>query len=265
MTALSRILSAPVLKFIFIFELLKNNVLWLNILYQNTFPMSNRRKFLLQTSFAATAFMVAKPYNALARVSSQLTAGSFNYNHITFLHTANTGLDVAAQVKKISSKNPSVVLVHAGNEKDQNAPSLKYDASPASLSAETENGYKIIYKDNIKVGVIAAELNENGVINKVNNLSAFLKEEKKCQLVVCISQLGFKNKNTVDDITLAAKSEHLDIIVGQYAPTSPKRPFIALNKKKAEVVIQHTQDNDQSLGKIKIGFNQAGSKYNISF
>ena len=103
------------------------------------------------------------------------------------------------------------------------------------------------------------------MVNRINHLSAFLKNEKDCHIVVCISELGYKNKNWVDDITLAGNSENIDIIVGRCATNSPGRPIIALNKKRAEVIIQHIENGEDALGKIKIGFNQSGCKHNVSF
>jgi len=227
--------------------------------------MTNRRKFLMQSSLAATALVAAKPINALAKYSSPLTGRHFNFNNITFLHTAGADLSMAAQVKKITDKNTSVVLLHAANNGGQESQRMQYDVSHQSLNETHEGGYKIVYKDNIKVGVIAVNANEQNSVNRANDLAAMLKKEKDCHFVVCLSQLGFKNNNKPDDITLAGTSEHIDIIVGEHSSSSPKRPMIAGNKKKADVIIHHTQNTEVALGKIKIGLDRFGGKYNISF
>jgi hypothetical protein len=219
----------------------------------------------MQSSLAATAFVAAKPINALTKYSSPLTGRRFNYNNITFVHTAGTDGSVLAQVKKIKEKNTSVVLLHAGKEGEPETQQLNYDASHLSLNEKYEGGYKIICKDNIIVGVIAVNSNEHNAENKVNKLAAWLKKEEKCHFVVCISALGYKNKNKTDDLTLAGTSENIDIIVGKHGPYSPKRPVTVYNKKRAEVIIHHTPDTEAALGKIKIGLDQFGSKFNISF
>jgi len=223
--------------------------------------MNSRRKFLFQGSLAATALMVAKPYNALANYSSPLLQGGFNYNNITFLHTAGESLAVATQVKKIAGKTASIILHHS----NKNEQAINCDASLGSISENEDGGYKIINKENICVGIITATAGEQGAINRVNNLSAFLKKEKNCSLVVCVSALGYKNKTGIDDLTLASESENLDIIIGKYTSTSPNRPMIARSKKKAEVIIQHTEENADALGKIKIGLDNYGNKYHVSF
>ena len=227
--------------------------------------MTNRRKFLVQTSLAATALAAAKPINAFAKYSSPLTGGGFNFNNITFLHTAGADLSMAAQVKKITDKNTSVVLLHAPRNGGQETQRMRYDVSQQSLNETQEGGYKIVYKDNIKVGVITVSANEHNSLNRANDLAAMLKKEKDCHFVVCISQLGFKNNNKPDDITLAGASEYIDIIVGEYSSSSPKRPVTAYNKKRAEVVIHYTQAVETAPGKIKIGLDRFGGKFNISF
>jgi hypothetical protein len=230
-----------------------------------TIPMTDRRKFLLQSSLAATALLAANPINALAKYSSPLTGGHYNFNNITFLHTAGADFSMAELVKKITDKNTSVVLLHAGNDGGPETQQLHYDVSHHSLNETHEGGYKIVDKDNIRVGVIAVNANEHNTGNRVNDLAAWLKKEKNCHFVVCISQLGYKNKNKTDDITLAGTSEHIDIIVGKHASTSPKRPVTVFNKKRAEVIIQHIRDKEAAPGKIKIGLDPFGGKFNISF
>ena len=227
--------------------------------------MSNRRKFIVQTGLAATAVLATNPINVLAKCTSPISRAGFYYDSITFLHTNGPGITVAAQAKKITSKTASIVLLHTDKEEQAVKQQMICDASLPSINENTDGGYKIIYRDNIRVGVVTATANEQNTVKRINHLSALLKKEKDCHLVVCISQLGYKNKNKVDDIILAGKSENVDIILGEHTPNSPKRPIIAANMKKAEVIIHYTENNTDALGKIRIGFNQFGSKYKVSF
>ena len=102
-------------------------------------------------------------------------------------------------------------------------------------------------------------------IQKVNKLYYWLKKEKKCAVVVCLSMLGYKNKNTPDDITLAEKSNHLDIIIGGHAENFKAQPYIVLNSNQEEVIIHAAAGNVNALGKIEIDFDWQGRKRNISF
>ena len=177
--------------------------------------MTNRRKFILQSSLAATALVASKPMNALTKISSPLIRGRYHFNNVVFLHTAGGDPGVLMQVKKITDKNTSVVLLHAGNNGDPEPQQLHYDVSHQSLNESYEGGYK--------------------------------------------------NKNKANDISLAGNSENIDIIVGKYASNSPKRPVTVYNKKRAEVIIHYTPDTEMAIGKIKIGLDQFGGKFNISF
>jgi 2',3'-cyclic-nucleotide 2'-phosphodiesterase (5'-nucleotidase family) len=226
--------------------------------------MTNRRKFLIKTGIAATGLMVAKSFEAVAKQSSSWSGMGFNYNSITFLHTSAAGEIVASQIKKVAAKNTNIVLLNAGYHSSETQ-QVNFDASMDSLNETFEGAYNIIYKDNIKIGVIAANDRENDLLSSINNLSAYLKKEKNCQLVICLSQMGYKQKNYLDDITLAEKSYNIDMILGKQAALTPARPVIAKNKNKAEVILQYTKDSEAVLGKIKIGFSPAGNKHHISF
>ncbi len=219
--------------------------------------MNNRRKFLLQSSMAATAFVAAKPFNILANYSSTFNEVRYKFNSLTFVHTSGNDYNIVSRVKKISDKKSTVILLDAGNTGSSGALQLNYDASHHSLNNDHLNGYKIICKDNIRVGVIAVNANEHQSSNRINDLASMLKKDENCNLVVCISQLGYKDN--ADDITLASNSEYIDIIVGKQTSDSPKRPMIAANKNKAEVIIQYTQDIEDALGKIKVDLDQFGA------
>ena len=144
---------------------------------------------------------------------------------------------------------------------------LVYDASingSNDLSA-IAGEYKIITKGNTRTGIISARPGENNVIQKIKTLSSWLKKEKNCTMVVCLSQLGYKNKNTPDDITLAKESTDLDIIVGGHAKNFHMHPVVALNSNNAEVIIHSASGNSFDCGKIEVDFDGHGRKNHISF
>ena len=103
------------------------------------------------------------------------------------------------------------------------------------------------------------------MIQKVNRLSAYLKKEKNCAVVVCLSLLGYKNANAPDDVKLASRSTHLDVIIGGNTENFPKYPMIALNSNNEEVLIHSAAGNPAGLGEIAIGFDERDQKRHISF
>lgn len=225
--------------------------------------MTNRRKFLMQGSFAATALLFTKPFKAIAGMSAPFTASNASFSHITFFHTADISAKKIAQTKNFTIRNNNIVLLHVGKEKTDNA--IQFDASAVELKEKWNNSYTIINKNGIKTGVIALPDHESEVCGRANAIAAYLKNTEDCKLVVFMSSLGFKNKNKLDDIHLAAKTKHIDIIISKYDTKIASQTYIARNKNKDEVIVQHQNEKEATAGKIKILFNEKGVRNGVSF
>lgn len=231
--------------------------------------MHTRRKFLIQGSLATTAILALKPFKTFASTVSHIT-GYNGYGKLTFLHTAIPENQIThVMVQHISDiHRDNAIVLQAGQVEQQFEHGLfTYDSCIDEIDDQPAitGGYKIIRKGNIKTGIISAKPGEGNVIQKVNNLTAWLKKEKGCTVVVCLSQLGYKNNNTPDDITLAKKSIHLDMIIGGNTKNFHQHPMILLNSKNEEVIIHSAVDVSAAFGKIDIDFNALGQKKHISF
>lgn len=92
--------------------------------------------------------------------------------------------------------------------------------------------YLILKKFGLKIGIMALnvdpksliiESNYRGLvyrdpIEKAQELSAFLKNKKKCDLVICLSHLGSDSTSVdVNDFTVAHQTNHIDIILGGHS------------------------------------------------
>lgn len=233
--------------------------------------MTNRRFFLVQGTLATTAMFLLKPLTTIGGAVSQFTEFNGSNGKLALLHTASINTYADAQViqylTKLKSNHTNAILLDAGQGLEYETGSLPYDVSinrDSSLSAITGN-YKILHKGNIKTGVIIAKTGDNDDIDKLNALSLYLKKEKKCTVVVCLSQLGYRNQNGPDDVTLAAKSTCIDIIIAGDAENFPSQPVIALNNNNAEVIIHSSSADSNSCGQIEIDFDAEGRKKHISF
>lgn len=225
--------------------------------------MSNtRRKFLVQGSVLTTALVAAKPFDALATLTSAVTGGG--YNQITFLHTALPGSAAATQIKKIRYDHSNPVLLSINNETEQEQP-VQYDAAAGSLPEHFDGTYKILNKGQYRIAVIETKPGDTNNAETMNHLAGFLKKDENCHLVVCLSQLGFKNRSSIDDVRLAERSENIDIIIGKQSSSSPCLPFIALNKNRSEVILHYSDNHQAAIGKIKIAFNKQGVKQRVEF
>jgi 2',3'-cyclic-nucleotide 2'-phosphodiesterase (5'-nucleotidase family) len=218
--------------------------------------MKSRRNFIQKGSFAVAALLATKPFTTLANTGKVNQANNFTSSTLHLLHSTKS--DVLLRANTLKKENRALFL---NPTKEKNS----YGADVEMHAIENED-YKIIYKDEIRLGVITADAEGIMVAEKVNYLSAFLKNNKQCDLVVCLSNIGFKHKNALDDITLAEKSSNLDIIISGHETNFCKRPYIALNIKKEEVIINHNASNINDIGKIAIGFDKrTGKKNNVEF
>jgi len=212
---------------------------------------------------ATSALLALKPFSAFANATSSFAWLSDNSGKLVFLHIANSNgrnnNKMIQDITGIKNNNSGAILIHAGNENQLDETGrLKYDV------AEINGEYKIITKGNLRTGIISAKPGENDIIQKVNQLSAYLKKEKNCTVVVCLSQLGYQNKNIPDDVMLAKESTHLDIIIGGHEKNFHKHPIIALNKSNSEVIIHSASGDPTGFGSIEFDFDKQGQKKNIS-
>lgn len=228
--------------------------------------MNTRRKFLLSGGMATTALLTAKPFKSLAGIMNPLAGVSFDEKKLLLIHTADhndiTYSELVNDIRNLKNGSSNLMLVHAGENNQAITGSLKYDAACTAgecVSAATSN-YRILHKGNIKIGLITAISGKKETAKNINTTAAYLKNEKNCQLVICLSQLGFKNKTSLDDQKLAARSSHLDIIISGKADNHPVLPVIAQNKHKAEVIIHSDSGKGFSFGNIEIAFDEMKNK-----
>ena len=127
--------------------------------------------------------------------------------------------------------------------------------------------YKIFKKDGLKIGVFGLGIELEGLVDakmyketKYNNpievsqdMSRILKEEGKCDIVICLSHLGFDYKNDPEkasDINLARKTKNIDLIIGGHTHTFLDKPVIEKNIEGKEVLINQVGCFGINLGRI---------------
>ena len=133
--------------------------------------------------------------------------------------------------------------------------------------------YKVFNKGGIKVGVFGIGIELDGLVPKklygntiykdpietANKYATLLKNEEKCDLVICLSHLGFKYKNEkVSDMVLATQSHDIDLIIGGHTHTFLKKPVSMLNLDKKEVIINQVGWAGINIGKVDFHFSQKG-------
>ena len=145
-----------------------------------------------------------------------------------------------------------------------------YDFSDSLLSGQFEP-YKVFKKGSIKIGVFGIGIELNGLvpkslygntiyhdpIRKSNHYANHLKNEFGCDLVICLSHLGFKYKGQkIDDINLAENTNNIDLIIGGHTHTFLNQPISKINPQKKEVLIAQVGWAGIKIGKIDYFFSQ---------
>ena len=144
--------------------------------------------------------------------------------------------------------------------------SANYDFKNTVLN-DIVKPYKIIIKDGIKIGIFGLGVQLDGLVDKklyketfynnpievAQDMSRILKEEKKCDLVICLSHLGFRYKDEPEkpsDIVLAQKTKNIDLIIGGHTHTFLDKPIIEKNSAGKEVLINQVGCFGVNLGRI---------------
>lgn len=161
--------------------------------------------------------------------------------------------------------------------------SANYDFKNTILN-DIVKPYKILYKDGIKIGIFGLGVELQGLVDKklyketvynnpveiATDMTRILKDENKCDLVICLSHLGFKYPNEperVCDIKLAKQTKDIDLIIGGHTHTFLDKPVIEKNLEGKEVLINQVGCYGINLGRIDFYFdteNKASSNHSRS-
>ena len=156
-----------------------------------------------------------------------------------------------------------------------------YDFKNTILEGETEK-YKIFNKNGIKVGIFGVGIKLAGLVGKkdygeteyldpietAQHYSDFLRNEKKCDMVICLSHIGYDYRDDatkVSDKILAANTTGIDLILGGHTHTFLPEPQSFLNKSGKNVLVNQVGWAGLLLGKITFYFDKNKNVKNISW
>ena len=135
--------------------------------------------------------------------------------------------------------------------------------------------YRIFKKDRIRIGVFGIGIELKGLVDPrmygktlyeeplehAQRISALLKSDKKCDLVVCLSHLGFRyDDKKISDEVIAKNTEHIDLIIGGHTHTFLDMPVSYENKNKKQVLVAQVGWAGIRLGRIDYFFDEVGRK-----
>lgn len=144
--------------------------------------------------------------------------------------------------------------------------SANYDFKNTVLD-EIVKPYKVFKRDGVRIGVFGLGVELDGLVDKklyketvyndpidiAKDTVKKLKENEKCELVICLSHLGYKYKNEpnkVCDITLAKMTKDIDLIIGGHTHTFLDKPTIEYNSENKPVLVNQVGCYGINLGRV---------------
>ena len=139
--------------------------------------------------------------------------------------------------------------------------------------------HKIFKKQGVKIGVYGLGIELNGLVSKTNygktkyldplesalKMEEYLRKEKKVDLVICLSHLGFTyREKKLGDMQLAAETKYTDLIIGGHTHTFLKQPEKVTNKSGNTVLVNQVGFGGLILGRIDYFFEKEGKKHSTS-
>lgn len=103
-------------------------------------------------------------------------------------------------------------------------------------------------------------------IKTANETAAYLKNKKKCDLVVAVTHIGYNELDKLSDVKLAEQSRDIDIIIGGHSHTfvDPKNeksdPHWIMNADGKPVLVTQTGKYGKNVGYIKINLDKIDSR-----
>ncbi|MCZ8167595.1 MAG: metallophosphoesterase [Flavobacterium sp.] len=127
--------------------------------------------------------------------------------------------------------------------------------------------YTLKIVDGVKIGIFGLGIALQGLVDVRNSketkyldpveiatdTARLLRQEKKCDLVICLSHLGFKypdDATKISDMLLAQKTENIDLIIGGHTHTFLDKPVVVSNRAGKKVLINQVGCYGLNLGRI---------------
>ncbi|PPK99758.1 bifunctional metallophosphatase/5'-nucleotidase [Parapedobacter indicus] len=149
-----------------------------------------------------------------------------------------------------------------------------YDFSDTLLKGKTRD-YIIFRKQGLRIGVFGLGIQLAGLVDPTrcqgvryldpvttaNVLAERLKQDYRCNLVVCLSHLGYKYQgNKVSDVVLARNTRNIDLIIGGHTHTFMPEPEHIRNLDGQMTTINQVGFAGINLGRLDYIFERQSKK-----
>lgn len=149
-----------------------------------------------------------------------------------------------------------------------------YDFTDTAMEGKIQT-HKIFILDGVRIGVFGLGIELKGLVPKdffgaikyndpiaeANKMAKHLKYEQGCDLVICLSHLGYKyEEKKVSDMDLAYQSRHIDLILGGHTHTFFTKPDEFQNADGAKVLVNQVGWAGIYLGRLDFYFEHKKNK-----
>lgn len=212
---------------------------------------------------AGDIFQGTPYFNKFKGVLEMKTMAAMNYDIVTL---GNHDFDIGMEAYKSALSHASFQVVNAN-----------YELSSTPLK-EVVKPYTIIRKAGFKIGVFGVGVDLQGLVPNENwkgltyqdPIAAAQKQadalrKEGCDVVICLSHLGYEYKtNQVSDKILAASTHGINVIIGGHTHTFLEDMQEFKNKEGKAVFVNQVGYGGLKLGRIDIELCQDSGKFTIA-
>ena len=154
--------------------------------------------------------------------------------------------------------------------------SANYDFSNTIMDTHVKP-YKIFRKGNIKIGVFGIGIKLGGLVDPsmyketeyldpieiTQDMTRILKEDEQCDLIICLSHLGYNYRNSstkMSDLKLAAATKNIDLIIGGHTHTFLPKPTVVKNIEEKNMLVNQVGCYGINLGRVDFYFDNDKNK-----
>ncbi|MGB1205171.1 MAG: bifunctional metallophosphatase/5'-nucleotidase [Chitinophagales bacterium] len=156
--------------------------------------------------------------------------------------------------------------------------SSNYDFEKTVMNGLTKP-YHVIEKDELRIGIFGLGIEIDGLvpeklykktryndpIRAANKTARLLKTQEKCDLIICLSHLGYEYEvDRISDIVLAQNTRNIDLILGGHTHTFMTEPDAYPNQQGQRVWISQAAWAGIVLGRIDVYFRKDRRKKHVS-
>ena len=151
--------------------------------------------------------------------------------------------------------------------------SANYDFTNTVMNGHVKP-YTVFVKDGVKIGVFGLGIELAGLVDPrmyketkyldplgiAQDMSRILKTQEKCDLVICLSHLGYQYKEEkMSDLKLVGLTQDIDLIIGGHTHTFLKKPTVTKNAIGKNVLVNQVGFAGLNLGRIDFYLDEAGN------